>query len=247
MTERALAVIPARLDASRLPGKPLLDLGGRPVLQWVWEAAVASGVFDEVVVATPDEQVAQAAIAFGAVATMTRADHMSGTDRVAEVARRYDHSVVANVQGDQPFVTTEMLGAVIGGFTRASPRPQMTTVATRLADREQFLDPSTVKVVVDRGGDALYFSRAAIPFGRSGNELLALHHLGLYAFDRAFLDEFARLEPGALEQMEGLEQLRALEHGYRIRVEEVSTWTLEINTPSDLEEAQALVSNRRQP
>jgi 3-deoxy-manno-octulosonate cytidylyltransferase (CMP-KDO synthetase) len=242
MTSTALAVIPARLAASRLPGKPLLEMAGRSIVQWVWDAAVAADVFDEVVVATPDAAIADAVVAFGGHVRMTSHSHPTGTDRVAEVASGSEHEIVANIQGDQPFVTEEMLRELVEPF-RSAPKPKMTTIATRVTDPALVSDPNTVKVVLDRIGDALYFSRAAIPHAHAGGAATVLHHLGLYAFERDFLARFAGLEPGPLELVEGLEQLRALENGHRIRVSEVSMPTLEINTPADLERARRLVED----
>lgn len=241
MSVQSLAVIPVRLAASRLPGKPLMMLGDRTVVQWVWDATMASGVFTDVVVATPDDAVAAAVEGFGGRAVMTSDAHSSGTERVAEVAAQHEHEIVANVQGDQPFVTVEMLRVLLGAFD-AHPRPTMSTVATPLTSLDQIDDPNTVKVVTDQLGDAIYFSRAPIPYNRDRTLSLALHHIGLYAFQRTVLEHLAALPPSPLELAEGLEQLRALEHGYRIRVGEVSAPTIEINTPEDLTRARALIA-----
>lgn len=227
----ALAVIPARYGASRLPGKPLADLGGRPLIRWVHDAAAGSDVFDEVVVATDDARIADCVRGFGGTVEMTRGDHASGTDRVAEVAeRRPDATVVVNVQGDQPFASPEMLAALVAPY-RGFDAPPMATVACPLADDAR-TDGNSVKVVRDRSGDALYFSRSLIP--SSGP---ALHHMGLYAFRRDTLLRFPTLERTPLERQERLEQLRALEHGIRIHVVLVERPVLEINTPEDLEAA----------
>jgi 3-deoxy-manno-octulosonate cytidylyltransferase (CMP-KDO synthetase) len=234
MSVQSLAVIPVRMAATRLPGKPLIPIDGRPVVQWVWDATIASGVFSDVVVATPDEEIADAVRAFDGEVVMTGTHHLSGTDRVAEVAASSGHDVIANIQGDQPFVTPRMLRALIGAFD-ARPMPVMTTVATRLTSASQHADPNTVKVILDRNHDAVYFSRAPIPHGSSAEAVtVAFHHLGLYAFTREFLAEFAQLTAGPLETLERLEQLRALENGHRIRVAEVDAATIEVNTEADL-------------
>jgi 3-deoxy-manno-octulosonate cytidylyltransferase (CMP-KDO synthetase) len=240
--QRVLGVIPARMAAQRFPGKPLEDLAGRPMIQWVHEAAVESGVFDEVLVATPDVAIVTAVEAFGGTAVMTSADHETGTDRVAEVAQmRPDAGVIANVQGDQPFVTAAMLKALVEPFGTV-PAPEMTTVAAPLADAADD-DPNTVKVVCDAAGDALYFSRSRIPYVRSEEHAVeALHHIGLYAFERGFLMHFATLPATPLERCEGLEQLRALEHGHRVRVARVTSTIVEVNTPSDMDAARALAT-----
>jgi 3-deoxy-manno-octulosonate cytidylyltransferase (CMP-KDO synthetase) len=231
------------MAATRFPGKPLADLAGRPLVRWVYESAAACGDLDDLVVATPDREIVEVVEAFGGLAELTRSDHPTGTDRVAEIAgRRVDADVVVNVQGDQPFVTPEMLSALVGPY-RDGTHPVMTTVAAPLDQESGPADPNVVKVVCDRAGDALYFSRSPLPFRR--NEVLlplpVYHHIGLYAFTREFLAQYASLAPTPLEQAEGLEQLRVLEHGHRIRVCPIEHPVLEVNTPEDLIEAVALV------
>jgi 3-deoxy-manno-octulosonate cytidylyltransferase (CMP-KDO synthetase) len=238
-----LAVIPARYASTRLPGKPLADLGGRPVLAWVHASARDCTAFDRVVVATDSQEVAAAAAGFGAEVVMTSSAHETGTDRVAEVAgARPDADVVVNVQGDQPFVTPQMLEALVRPF-RESDAPSMATLACPVRDEAALQDPNTVKVVVDSRGDALYFSRAQIPAG--GTVAEGLQHIGLYAFTRDTLLQIADLPPTQLEQTERLEQLRALEHGIDIRVTVVEHAIDEINTPEDLERARAAVEAAR--
>ncbi|MFC7360042.1 3-deoxy-manno-octulosonate cytidylyltransferase [Nocardioides astragali] len=238
---RALAVIPARMASTRLPGKPLLLIEGRTIVQWVHDATASSGVFDRVVVATDDERIAEAVDAFGGESLMTSSDVTTGSERVAEAAAaigdRFD--VVANVQGDQPFVSAGDLRALIAPFT-ADPQPEMTTLAAPL-DASLADDPSAVKVVTDLQGRALYFSRSRIPAQHPGSpELVPLrHHLGLYAFRWDFLPVFATLPPTPLEQMEQLEQLRALEHGYAVHVGAAEKSTIEVNTADDYERAVA--------
>ena len=237
---RVLAVVPVRMEASRFPGKPLADLDGRPIVQWVWEAARGCELFDEVVVATDSRQIEAAVSGFGGEVELTRGDHSTGTDRVAEVAERHPEAdVVVNVQGDQPFSTREMLSALVEPYA-GGESPPMTTLASPLTDPAQHADPNVVKVVRDASGYALYFSRSPIPFAADGTAAGALHHLGLYAFQRDALLEFPRMEPTPLEQQERLEQLRALEHGVRIKVCLVERAVIEINTPADLEEARSL-------
>lgn len=231
-----LAVIPVRMAATRFPGKPLADLRGRPVVQWVHEAAAACPLFDQVVVATDSPEIEAAVHEFGGEVELTRDDHATGTDRVAEVAGRHPEAeVVVNVQGDQPFATPAMLSALVEPYA-SGESPPMTTLASPLSDPEQHADPNVVKVVRDVGGYALYFSRSPIPFAWQG-AVSAHHHMGLYAFSRDTLLDFPRLEPTPLERSERLEQLRALEHGVRIKVCMAERPALEINTPEDLEEA----------
>jgi 3-deoxy-manno-octulosonate cytidylyltransferase (CMP-KDO synthetase) len=238
---RILAVVPVRMSATRLPGKPLFDLGGRTVVQRVHDAAVASGVFDDVVVATDDERIAEAVTAFGGAVRMTSPTHETGTDRVAEAALGTEYDVVANVQGDQPFVTTQMLQALVQPY-RAGASPAMTTVGCPLRDLTQVDDQSVVKVVRALDGAALYFTRSPVPHGGTVDPALVLHHMGLYAFRRDFLATYSSLTPTPLERLEKLEQLRVLEHGQRIQVSEVDHLALEINTTEDYERALELVA-----
>jgi 3-deoxy-manno-octulosonate cytidylyltransferase (CMP-KDO synthetase) len=240
-----LAVIPAREAATRFPGKPLADLDGRPIVQWVYEAAAGCPDFDEVVVATETERIAAAVRAFGGTVEMTSPEHPSGTDRVAEVAGRHEEAdVVVNVQGDQPFATPEMLSALVGPYV-AGESPPMTTLACPLTDETGWDDPNTVKVVCDLRGDALYFSRSSIPHRDEGEPVDGLHHLGLYAFTRETVLRFPSLEQTELERRERLEQLRALAHGIPIRVCMTDRPVLEVNTPEDLEQAHRLLAERR--
>ena len=238
---RVLGVIPVRMEAVRFPGKPLALLAGKPLVQWVWEAASrASDVLDELVVATDSDEIAAVVEGFGGRVSRTRADHATGSDRVAEVAAHHPGAdVVVNVQGDQPFVKPEMLSALVAAFDDDSVR--MATVGCPL-DTAAADDPNTVKVITNVYGDALYFSRAPIPHRRDTDvRVPVLHHLGLYAFRQAFLAQYATLEPTPLERAEGLEQLRAVEHGIAIRVQEVAHGIDEVNTPEDLRRAEARV------
>jgi 3-deoxy-manno-octulosonate cytidylyltransferase (CMP-KDO synthetase) len=238
---RILAVIPVRQAASRFPGKPLAELAGRPLVEWVYDAARACDAFDEVVIATDSEEIAERSRAFGATVEMTRTDHRTGSDRVAEVAERHPEAdIVVNVQGDQPFATPAMLTALVAPYTEGE-RPDMTTLACPLEDPVARQDPNTVKVVCDIHGNALYFSRSPLPHSEAASAPF-LHHLGLYAFTRDTLLRFPTFEPTPLERAERLEQLRAMEHGVRIRVALADRPVLEINTPEDLMRANALVA-----
>jgi 3-deoxy-manno-octulosonate cytidylyltransferase (CMP-KDO synthetase) len=224
------------MAATRFPGKPLADLDGRPIVQWVCEAAAGCPAFDEVVVATEDEQIAHRVREFGGAVELTRSDHLTGSDRVAEVAERHPEAdVVVNVQGDQPFATPEMLSALVEPYT-SGQNPEMSTLACPFSDPAAHGDPNVVKVVRDVQGYALYFSRSPIPHSQDGS-VTAHHHMGLYAFRRDTLLRFPTLEPTPLERQERLEQLRALEHGIRIMVCLAERPVIEINTPGDLDEA----------
>lgn len=234
-----LAVIPARYASQRFPGKPLALINGRPMVQWVYQAAKTCPVFSQVVVATEDERIAEVVRGFGGQVELTSPHHPSGTDRVAKVAERYPEAeVVVNVQGDQPFVTGMMLQQLVTPYlVGREPLPEMTTLACPLSEAD-YPNPNAVKVICDLNQRALYFSRAPIPYYRHQGPAPVYHHLGLYAFRRDFLTQYASLTPTPLEFCEGLEQLRVLEHGYSIVVCQTETKVLEINTPEDLEMAQ---------
>ena len=235
-------IIPARLAATRLPNKPLAVIAGKPMIQHVYERAARASVIPLVLVATPDAAIYDAVTAFGGRAVMTSPDHRSGTDRVAEVAysllAESGYSTIVNVQGDEPLLDPETITAVAlaeyaGGAAMASamcPLP---------AGRES--DPNVVKVVTDAEGYALYFSRAPIPYHRdSSAPVVARQHVGLYAYGLDFLLQFPTLAPTPLERAESLEQLRALENGYRIRMVEIAHAPESVDTPEDLERVRAL-------
>lgn len=239
---KILAVIPARYNSQRFPGKPLVKIGTRPMVQCVYEAASRCPDFTKVVVATDSELVANCVREFGGVVEMTHSNHQTGTDRVAEVATRYSEmSVVVNVQGDQPFVTADMLTQLITPYLQGE-LPDMTTLACPLDHNTGYDDPNVVKVLCNLHNHALYFSRSPIPYYRNTVVAPVYHHLGLYAFRQDFLAKYAQLSSTPLEQCEGLEQLRVLEHGFTIRVCLTEKAVLEINTPEDLAQSKLLVS-----
>jgi len=215
------------------------------MIEHVYRRAAASPAVDAVVVATDDERVREAVEAFGGIAWMTRADHRSGTDRLAEVAASLSCDLVVNVQGDEPMFATEMIAEAVAPLLD-DPSIPMGTLCRRIEDPADLQNPNVVKVVTDRRGFALYFSRAAVPFARDAVEGLdpgrAFKHIGLYVYRRQFLLDFARLEPTPLEQAESLEQLRALEHGFRIRAVETSYDSIGVDTPADLERVRRLLA-----
>lgn len=241
---RVAAVVPARFASTRLPGKPLADICGKPMVQRVYERAAEAPEICQVIVATDDRRVAEAVELFGGHVMMTRADHPSGTDRLAEVAASLDCDVIVNVQGDEPLLPPGMIAEVVAPF--ADPVVQMTTLRRPFDDPAEAADPNVVKVVVDRHGDALYFSRLPIPYGRStpGHLVAGIvsKHIGLYAYRRPFLLHVASLSQTPLEQAEALEQLRVLEHGYRIRVAVTKHDSRGVDTPADLEHVRRLVA-----
>ncbi len=232
-------VIPARFASTRLPGKPLLKIGRKTIIEMVYERARQAKRATRVVVATDDERILDAVKSFGGEARMTRADHASGTDRVAEVAREHlsDFDAIVNVQGDEPDMASENID-LVAGLLEEDREAAMTTLACRVTSKERMLDPNQVKVVCDRAGRALYFSRAPIPFARDEAERdgAFLGHLGIYGYRREFLLKFPTLDRTPLEQKEKLEQLRALEHGYVIRVGITDKVSFGIDTPGDLDE-----------
>jgi 3-deoxy-manno-octulosonate cytidylyltransferase (CMP-KDO synthetase) len=242
MGSQVVAIVPARFESTRLPGKPLALIDGKPMVQHVYERACAAPALDRVMVATDDARIADVVRGFGGDAVMTSAAHQSGTDRIAEVAAGLDAAIIVNVQGDLPFLEPAMIDAAIAPL-RDDPALPMATVKTPIRDAQQMQNPHVVKVVTDREGYALYFSRSPLPCWRdAAEEILGYKHIGLYAYRRDFLLTFAYLAPAPLERAEKLEQLRALEWGFRIRVAHTDGDGIEVDTPQDLERARARVS-----
>jgi 3-deoxy-manno-octulosonate cytidylyltransferase (CMP-KDO synthetase) len=237
---RTAIVIPARYASTRLPAKALLRETGKYLIQHVYEQAIRVRDVQAVIVATDDERIKSAVESFGGRAVMTRPDHPSGTDRVAEVARSLDVDIVINLQGDEPLIDPASLELLTRLLTE-SPTAEMATLAIAIRSDEVYRNPNCVKVVCGADGRALYFSRSPIPFVRdaqpnfAGEPPMFLHHLGLYAYRRAALLEFPSLAPHALEQLERLEQLRALGHGWTIRVGVVAHAGRGVDTPADYE------------
>jgi 3-deoxy-manno-octulosonate cytidylyltransferase (CMP-KDO synthetase) len=236
-------VIPARFDSSRLPGKALMMLAGKPMLQWVHERA-RSCAASEVIIATDDERIASAARGFGAEVAMTARAHVSGTDRIAEVAAARgwaDQDIVVNVQGDEPLIPPRVIDQV-AELLAANARADIATLAAKIESQNDLADPNNVKVACDAGGRALYFSRAPIPFNRDAPTTLSsacLRHVGIYAYRVAALRKLASLPAARLELIEKLEQLRALENGMEIRVAlAVERPLADVNTAADLERAE---------
>jgi 3-deoxy-manno-octulosonate cytidylyltransferase (CMP-KDO synthetase) len=239
-----IAVIPARFDSTRLPGKALAEIGGVPMIVRVWRQTRHARSLQRVIVATDDERIARTIREAGGEAEMTATTHQSGADRIAEVAARIKAEIYLNVQGDQPFIEPADLDALVEPMI-ADPSLSMGTLATPITDDEEWYNPNKVKVVCDARGDALYFSRSPIPFARDGGRpAMARRHIGVYGYRRDFLLAFAALEPGVLEQIEKLEQLRALERGYRIRVVASVAPSLEVDTPEDLARANEVLARK---
>lgn len=238
---RILGVIPARFASSRFPGKALASLAGKPMLQHVWERACMSRYLNDVLVATDDERIATAVRRFGGRVRMTSASHLSGTDRLAEVASAEPASIYVNIQGDEPLIDPEAIDAAILSVDH-DEKIMMGTLKKQISDPTDIVNTNVVKVVTDLLGDAIYFSRCPIPYERDGRsgEPLYFKHIGLYVYRRDFLFHYPDLTVGPLEKAERLEQLRAMENGYRIRVVSTDYESLGVDTPEDLDRVNQL-------
>ncbi len=231
---KVLCVIPARYASTRLPGKPLAMIAGKPMIQRVYERACQAQMPDEVIVATDNELVAKAVADFGGKAVMTSPDHPSGTDRLAEVALMYPGvDVIVNVQGDEPMIPPEVIDNLAKAF-EGDAELDMATMKV-VMDEADYDNPAAVKVVTDLNGYALYFSRSLMPYPRNKPEGYKVYkHVGIYAYRRSFLLKYAALQPTPLERTESLEQLRVLENGYKIKVLESAFKGIGVDTPEDL-------------
>ena len=230
---KVLCIIPARYASTRLPGKPLRDIAGKPMIVRVYERATGAQRVHEVVVATDDERIRAAVEEHGGNAVMTRADHATGTDRLAEVAaQRPDCDLIINVQGDEPLIDPAVIDALVAPFEHDTAL-MMATAKTEITDAAEMENPNNVKVVADHTGNALYFSRARIPYARNAGAKV-YKHIGIYAYRRDFLLAYAKMAQTELECSESLEQLRALENGYRIRVVETDAVFIGVDTEEDL-------------
>lgn len=234
---RLVALIPARYGSTRFPGKPLAPILGKPLIQWVYEQARKVAGLDGLWVATDDARIMECVEGFGGQALMTREDHLSGSDRLAEAAALLGlapEDIVVNIQGDQPLFPPLLISHMTFKFSLDCSAVLVTPVR-RETDRQVAADPNVVKAVFDHRGRALYFSRSPIPFWRDGNKPYFFKHIGIYAYRAGFLKEFVSLFPGRWEEAEKLEQLRALEYGYPIHIVETTEDTLEVDTPEDLQ------------
>jgi len=243
---KTICIIPARYESSRFEGKPLADICGRPMIQHVYERVLKSSAVSYAAVATDDERIFTAVKKFGGNVIMTSSEHRSGTDRIAEAISTLDNindaDVIVNIQGDQPLFEPSQVDEVTGPLLK-DPSIDMSTLIYRIKREEEITHPNAVKVVFDRDGFAIYFSRSTIPYVRGSNsEIPYYKHHGIYAYRKSFLVTFTRLEEGYLEKLEALEQLRAIEHGYRIKVVETSYDSVEVDTPEELERVKRIIN-----
>ena len=243
---KVICVIPARSASTRLPGKPLKLIAGKPMIRRVYEQAKKAKMPAEVIVATDDKRVYDAVAAFGGKACMTREDHPNGTSRLAEVAERNpDADVIVNVQGDEPMIPPEIIDRLAAAFTEEQDL-KMATMVTRMEETE-YGDPSAVKVAIDKNGYALYFSRSLIPYPRNKTDLFKVYkHVGIYAYTRTFLMQYAAMASTPLEQVESLEQLRVLENGYKIKVLESDFRGIGVDTQEDLDAVNRLLETQEE-
>lgn len=239
-----IGVIPARYGSSRFEGKVLADIHGKPMLQWVWEAAKKARVLDEVIIACDDRRIEEAVQSFGGKAVFTSKEHPSGTDRICEVVNPLEVKVVVNIQADEPLIEPVMIENVARPLLD-TPQLNMATLMKEIDDPQEIADPNVVKVLTDKNGLALYFSRAGIPYRRDkSGEVTYYKHIGLYAYTKDFLFIFKNLPESNLERIEKLEQLRVLEQGFRIKVIETKISTIGVDTPADLEKVKKILSGK---
>ena len=239
---KVLCVIPARYASTRLPGKPLKDIAGKPMVCRVYDRASQAKLVSRTLVATDDERILQAVREHGGEAMMTRADHPTGTDRLAEVAASFpDVDLIINVQGDEPLIEPSLIDELASVF-ETDPDLRMATVKTEIKDEEEQHNPNNVKVVTDQNGYALYFSRSLLPYPRHEG-CPVYKHIGIYAYQRDFLLAYAKMHSTPLEEAESLEQLRALENGYRIKVVETRAKFVGVDTAEDLAKVNAIYKN----
>ena len=245
---RAIGIIPARYEASRFPGKVLSDIHGKPLIQYVYEEALKSNALEDLVVACDDERILKAVEGFGGRAVMTSNIHQSGTDRLTEVVNPIDTEIVVNIQADEPLIHASMIDDLVNCLID-NPQVPMASLMHRINNAQDLEDRNVVKVVADRDNFALYFSRSLIPHVRSlGPDALPpayFKHLGLYAYTKDFLFTFTNFPVGELERVEKLEQLRALEHGFRIKLIETAFDTIGVDTPEDLDKVRARIPQKK--
>jgi 3-deoxy-manno-octulosonate cytidylyltransferase (CMP-KDO synthetase) len=245
---KKVIVIPARYASTRLPGKPLREIDNKPLIQWVYEGAKRSRLKDNILIATDDERIRDAVLSFGADVVMTAPSCESGTERVYEAIKGSDAEIIVNLQGDEPFIRGDMIDELFSVIEKE--HLDMATLSCPIGHEGEYRDPNTVKVVLDRLGFALYFSRSPIPYFKAmhqspitNHQSILFKHIGIYGYSRSFLEKFVNMEKGMLEEAESLEQLRVLEHGYRIRVLVTHYDGFGIDTEADLKRAEQFLAH----
>lgn len=247
MKQRSIAIIPARYASTRLPGKPLINLCGKSMIQWVYERACQIANVDRVIVATDDKRILKAVQNFGGEAFLTPPEVTTGSERVGLLARDMDADVVINLQGDEPLISPTAVGGAVRELHK-NPRLDVATLGFPIQSEEEWLNPAVVKVIVDNEGNAVYFSRAPLPYHRDekfqANLPLLYRHIGVYVYRKAFLMDFLTWPEGVLESREKLEQLRILERGYKIKVVEADMFSPGVDTPEDVSRVEKMMKER---
>lgn len=239
---KVIGVIPARFGSSRFPGKPLALIQNKPMIQHVFERASQSKCLDMVVVATDHEDIKEAVEGFGGNVVLTRKDHETGSDRMAEVTSKIEGDIFVNIQGDEPLISPELIDSIVE--TAKSTPDAVVTAKTKIKDQEDVPNPNVVKVVTDLKQNALYFSRSHIPYNRANKDVTYYKHLGIYSYPKAIINEFVKLPQSTLEELEMLEQLRLLENGYTIKVVETEYDAIGVDTPEDIEKVEAILGGK---
>lgn len=229
-----VGIIPARYDSVRFPGKALVNILGKPLIQHVWERSISSKFLKSLIVATDNEKIFECVNSFGGRAVMTSLNHRTGTDRISEVAEGLEADLIVNIQGDEPLISSDLIDEAIETFSKEE-NFKMGTAATVITDEREIYNPNVVKVVLDKNGYALYFSRCPIPYRRRQTNVSVLQHIGFYVYDREFLIEYAKMPSTDLEITEELEQLRALENGIRIKVIKTTYKGIGVDSPEDID------------
>lgn len=239
-----LGVIPARFASTRLPGKPLMDICGYPMIQWVYERAKKSKL-DDVIVATDSKEVYDIVISFGGKAILTREDHQNGTSRIGEVCEKVENfDVIINIQGDEPLIEPNMINTIIDSFLESKDL-EMSTLKHRIKNKEDIENPNCVKVITDKNDYAIYFSRSVIPYPRKENLNLYYKHVGIYGYKKSFIEKYIKMESTPLEESESLEQLRVLENGYKIKVLTTDYEVVGVDTIDELERVRDIIKENR--
>ena len=248
----AIAVIPARYASTRFPGKPLASINGKPLIQHVWERVSMSKSLKRIIVATDDERIFKAVREFGGEGWMTSSNHATGTDRISEVAKNIEADIIVNVQGDEPLIEPKVIDMAVEPFRGTqtefgSSKLQMGTICAEIKNKDELNNPNIVKVVTDYDGFALYFCRSTIPYNRDNDSRTSYYkHIGLYVYRKDFLIKFSQLPSTPLEKIEKLEQLRALEHGYKIKVIKTKYNSIGVDAPEDIEKVRKIINSKSQ-